>query len=114
MDGLQLAPREPDAYEPVRSKTCIRVLHRLGTTEAGLLRFGFKVLDLAFDFQDRRHVCGLEPSPDRPRYHCLSYTWGNPFLDGDLFLDTFVAAGEDYSDRHLLPIICDGKTLQVR
>ena len=113
MEGPSIQ-RERYIYEPLPSKTCVRVLRREPLTKDGLLQFSFRILDLAFDYRNPRYRRGLEPSLDFPIFHCLSYTWGNALPDGDLFHDDFVAAEDAYSDKLLFPIVCDGKLLKVR
>ncbi|KAK4160198.1 heterokaryon incompatibility protein-domain-containing protein [Cladorrhinum sp. PSN259] len=105
MSGIKMNPK-PFKYDPLPTKRCIRVLRRLGTADdasgSGLPNFSFKVLN-------------LDSNPkDPPYYHCLSYTWGNPLPDGDLFNKAFVAESESYSERVSFPVIVDGMVLQVQ
>lgn len=113
MDRDEQPSREPYVYSRLPANS-IRVLRRLGNTQDGLLHFSFEIIDILQDVVPVSYLRGTETDPGRLRYHCLSYTWGNPLPDGDLFHDEFIAAEDRYSGSVLFPIVCDGKLLQVQ
>ena len=85
-------------YSPLPTPSSIRLLRRLGDTSNGLLSFALDTVDLR----------------NRPQYHCLSYTWGNPYANGSLFREEFERAANEYDAANLFPIRVNGKSLKVR
>ncbi|KAJ3476925.1 hypothetical protein NLG97_g8980 [Lecanicillium saksenae] len=77
----------------------IRLLERLpSATSEGHLTFRVHT----------RHIEAPGPS-----YHCLSYTWGNPFAHGNGFSEHFYKVAEEYSPDTRIPIILDGRVFHV-
>ncbi|PGH27995.1 hypothetical protein AJ80_00250 [Polytolypa hystricis UAMH7299] len=93
---------EPYTYTPLPTPTSIRVLH----------------LDSIPEDQDNDLVhCSLKNIDlnDRPWFHALSYTWGNPYPVNDSFRDDY-AHQYAYHDRHdtsKRAIMCDGRVMYV-
>ncbi|OAA59289.1 Ankyrin and HET domain protein [Cordyceps fumosorosea ARSEF 2679] len=89
-------------HSKLPSTSSIRLLERLdsATTEGHLT---FKV--------HTRHI-----NESVLRYHCLSYTWGNPFAHGNGFEAGFEAASEAYaaSEAARVPVVLDGKLFYVQ
>ncbi|ODA81712.1 hypothetical protein RJ55_00215 [Drechmeria coniospora] len=86
-------------YDPLPSPSHIRLLQRCGTSTGGQLAFSLVT----------RHVDA--PAPD---YHCLSYTWGNPFAHGTHFVEHFDAVAAQYEARNAVDIVLDGRALRVQ
>ncbi|KAJ6789774.1 hypothetical protein PWT90_06479 [Aphanocladium album] len=77
----------------------VRLLERLpSATSEGHLTF-------------RVHTRHIEASG--PSYHCLSYTWGNPFAHGNGFSEHFNEVSEAYSPDTRIPIILDDQLFHV-
>lgn len=89
----------PFQYEPLPDKTHIRLLERQGKTEDGILSFGLI----------SRTIEGFGPE-----YHCLSYTWGNPFAHGNQFREHYVSVDSEYGQDNKLPILVNGQVLYIQ
>ena len=92
------ASDEPYIYTPLPSPSSIRLLHRLRRADDGLLNFSLETVDLR----------------DQPKYHCLSYTWGNPHANGVPFRNDFEAVAPEYGVTKLINIRCNGRILKIR
>ena len=72
------APPDPFEYEPLPTKTSIRLVYIVVQTEEDKalppLIFGAPQIQLVLETVDLQ---------DNPEYEALSYTWGSPFPDGD-------------------------------
>ncbi|TQW00534.1 HET domain-containing protein [Cordyceps javanica] len=86
-------------HSALPSHSCIRLLERLDSATAeGHLTF-------------RVHTRSVdEPGPS---YHCLSYTWGNPFAHGNGFAAHFHDVAQAYSPDARIPIVLDGQAFHV-
>lgn len=98
MAAANIDQEETYLYAPLPTPSSIRLLRRLDETSDGLLSFVLDVVDLH----------------DSPRYHCLSYTWGNPHANGDPFREDFERAVPEYSIANLTLIRVNGKSVEVR
>lgn len=87
------------AHSQLPSRSSIRLLERVeSVTAEGHLTF-------------RVHIRDIE-APG-PSYHCLSYTWGNPFAHGNGFSEYFSEVSHAYSPDSRIPIILDGQLFHV-
>jgi hypothetical protein len=91
----------PYEYLPLPDTSHIRLLRRQGpiATEDGILRFSLETRSL---------------DDEETRYHCLSYTWGNPFAHGVGFKAHFDAVDDQYTPSHSVPIIVDGQLMRIQ
>lgn len=91
----------PYKYQPLPDNTHIRLLRRQGpiTPEDELLRFTLETRSL--DDEDLR-------------YHCLSYTWGNPFAHGVGFREHFDSVHAEYEPSRSMPILVDGQVMHIQ
>ncbi|KAM5363563.1 hypothetical protein ACJZ2D_011947 [Fusarium nematophilum] len=87
------------AYDPLPSPSCIRLLRRAGRDASGTLRFTIQ----AFDIEN-----------EDVRYHCLSYTWGNPYANGVYSSPHFNSVNALYQPQHLVPVLVNEKTLHIQ
>lgn len=83
----------PYVYHPLPSPSHIRLLRRRGQTADGTLVFALTTRDI-------NDAAG-------PQYHCMSYTWGNPFAHGNHFDAHFDAVGAQYDAAHTVPVVLD-------
>ncbi|KAH7155265.1 heterokaryon incompatibility protein-domain-containing protein [Dactylonectria estremocensis] len=81
------------------SAGCIRLLERAGEDADGTLRFNIR-------------VCNI--NDDDLQFHCLSYTWGNPFANGVYGLDHFNAVNAEYMPENGVSILINGRTLRIQ
>ncbi|KAH7156782.1 heterokaryon incompatibility protein-domain-containing protein [Dactylonectria macrodidyma] len=88
----------PFVYVPL-SSGCIRLLERAGEDADGTLRFNIR-------------VCNI--NDDDLQFHCLSYTWGNPFANGVYGLDHFNSVSADYVPENGVSILVNGRTLRIQ
>lgn len=86
------------AYSPLPEASSIRLLERLNRDDRGPLRFSLK-------------VCSLD-DPDL-QYHCLSYTWRNPFAHGRGFEEFYETMDPMYTPHDAVSIVVDGRPLHV-
>lgn len=85
-------------YSPLPDGSSIRLLRRLGREEPGEMRFSLKSYNL--------------DDPDL-RYHCFSYTWGNPFAHGRRFEEFYNAMNTLYTPHDGETIVVDGFEMKV-
>ncbi|KAJ2970309.1 hypothetical protein NQ176_g8252 [Zarea fungicola] len=86
-------------YLTLANSSSIRLLERLPSSTAdGQLSFRVRTRDL---------------NEDGPCYHCLSYTWGNPFAHGNGFSDHFQEVAPSYAPETCIPIVLDGAVFYV-
>ncbi|KAI9901787.1 hypothetical protein N3K66_003604 [Trichothecium roseum] len=97
MDPTTLAPY---TYKPLPTDSSIRLITRLGTGPTGHLRLSLSTHDLDTEI----------PTP----FHCLSYTWGNPFAHGGPFKAHYDAVADDYSPKNKIPVEVDGRLLYIQ
>lgn len=90
----------PYMYKPLPTDSSIRLITRLGTGPSGHLRLSLSTHDLDADI----------PTP----FHCLSYTWGNPFAHGGPFKAHYDAVADDYSPKNKIPVEVDGRLLYIQ
>lgn len=86
------------SYDPLPNASSIRLLRRLGHDERAPLRFSLQTYNL--------------DDPDL-RYHCLSYTWRNPFAHGRVFGDCYWEMDPAYVPHDAATIMIDGRPLRV-
>ncbi|KAJ6439664.1 lariat debranching enzyme [Purpureocillium lavendulum] len=91
--------RLPYIYEPLPSTSHIRLLKRDGTRQDGRLRFKLVTRHVA---DDR----GLD-------YHCMSYTWGNPFAHGRFFSEHYESVAPRYEPESMVAIDLDGREIRI-
>ncbi|KAH7061726.1 hypothetical protein BKA63DRAFT_528060 [Paraphoma chrysanthemicola] len=91
-------------YEPL-NPTSIRLLRRKGKTESGMLKFEMETHDLGLH--------SIPHNEDLPPYHCLSYTWGNPYPNCVGFQDEFDRVAPEYGHAQQFPVLCNGKILHI-
>lgn len=91
----------PYKYQPLPDSSHIRLLRRQGpvTPEDGILRFTLETRSL---------------DGEATRYHCLSYTWGNPFAHGVGFRAHFDAVDSEYTPSRSVPIVVDGQLMRIQ
>lgn len=89
----------PFIYEPLPSHSSIRLLQRNGTAADGRLCFIVQIRDLECE---------------RVKYHCLSYTWGNPYADGVYARKRSDSVNEQYDASNRVPIYVNGRTLYIQ
>ncbi|PMD54000.1 ankyrin [Hyaloscypha bicolor E] len=77
-----------------------------------MINISIKVVDLAPEPWTSPYNRRDRTVPERPPFHCLSYTWGNPHAKGNGFEDSFKAHSAEYED--LVDIKCDGKILKIQ
>lgn len=86
-------------HSPLPNLSSIRLLERLpSATAEGHLTFRVRT----------RNIDEAGPS-----YHCLSYTWGNPYAHGVGFSAHFESVAERYAEDSHLPIILDRKLFYI-
>ncbi len=86
-------------HSKLQNISSIRLLERLASaTTADHLTF-------------RVHTRNIEEPG--PSYHCLSYTWGNPFAHGNGFSEHFENVSPSYAPAARVPIILDGHVFYV-
>lgn len=90
----------PYVYEPLPSTSHIRLLRREATGPDGTLRFSLTT----------RRVADAKG----PDYHCLSYTWGNPFAHGRYFSEHFESVAPQYEPESTVAIELDGRELRIQ
>lgn len=84
-------------YEHLPGQSRIRLLERLATSPDGTLRFSLTTR--AIDHG--------------PEFHCISYTWGNPFAHGNQFREHFDAVTPQYDWSNQFPILVNEKLLYI-
>ncbi|KAH6900147.1 heterokaryon incompatibility protein-domain-containing protein [Thelonectria olida] len=89
---------QPFVYESL-PPSCIRLLERDGRTSDGRLRFNIRVSNI---------------TDSNLQYHCLSYTWGNPYANGVYSIDRFDAVDEDYAPEKQVPILVNEQVLHIQ
>lgn len=89
---------EGHSYNPLPDGSSIRLLRRLGRGEPSPMHFSLQ----AYSLDD----------PDL-RYHCLSYTWGNPFAHGRRFEESYNAMNPLYTPHDGESIVVDGFPMKV-
>ncbi|UNI20151.1 hypothetical protein JDV02_006269 [Purpureocillium takamizusanense] len=90
----------PYVYSPLPSTSHIRLLRREDPGPDGTLRFSLTT----------RHV----GDPKAPDYHCLSYTWSNPFAHGRYFSEHFESVAPRYEPGSTVAVELDGRTLRIQ
>lgn len=85
-------------HRPLPNAHSIRLLRKEPAGPEGILSFSLHTRDLH------------EPSP---AYHCLSYTWGNPFAHGVSFRRSYEDKQAGYGPGCTVPILVDGRRLSV-
>ncbi|OCK78539.1 hypothetical protein K432DRAFT_394682 [Lepidopterella palustris CBS 459.81] len=85
-------------YSPLLTGTSIRLLQTHGKDKSGILQCSLKIVDLN----------------DEPKYHALSYTWGNPHANGTHFQEYYKAVAPEYVAETTILILCDGKAIRVQ
>ncbi|SPO06826.1 uncharacterized protein DNG_09520 [Cephalotrichum gorgonifer] len=92
-------PSSPhEAYAPLSDGSSIRLLRRLNRNQPGPMRFSIEHHNLS--------------DPDLA-YHCLSYTWGNPFAHGRGFSEFYDEVSPLYRPDRTVPIIVDERPMRV-
>lgn len=91
----------PYEYQPLPDSSHIRLLRRQGpiAPDDGILRFSLETRSL---------------DDEETRYHCLSYTWGNPFAHGVGFKQHFDAVDAEYTPSRSVPIVVDGQLMRIQ
>ena len=90
--------REPFKYDALPDSSHIRLLERLGYSNDGILRLGLIVRPID------------APGPD---YHCISYTWGNPFAHGNQFRSHYDSVADQYKPEQGIPILVNERVLYI-
>lgn len=85
-------------HEPLPDNNAIRLLKREPSDSDGPPAFSLHIRNLEEPF---------------PAYHCLSYTWGNPFAHGVPFREEFLLKDPEYGLSSLAPILVNGKALRI-
>jgi hypothetical protein len=98
---------EKYVYTALPAPNCFRLLRLPGFDDRGeqiVPQYSIHVINPR-DYQD---------TDREPLYHCLSYTWSNPYPDGSsLFQESFEEHNPKYAPDRTFPIICDDKVLHV-
>ena len=100
------------SHSPLPSRTSIRLVRRDGIDANGMINISLKTIDLAGEPLVSPYDNRDPTVPERPPFHCLSYTWGNPHANGNIFEDKFKAHEAEYEG--LVDIKCDGKILKIQ
>ncbi|KAH8681905.1 hypothetical protein BX600DRAFT_544374 [Xylariales sp. PMI_506] len=104
---------EAFSFEPLRTSTSIRLVRRCGLDAGGLINISLETVDL---LSPRKQSPYFPPNPtgrNRPWFHCLSYTWGNPHAYGNGFEEDFRKQAEDHDPAKVFEIRCNGKILKI-
>ncbi|CAM1504189.1 Fc.00g017800.m01.CDS01 [Cosmosporella sp. VM-42] len=87
------------AYDTLPTYSSIRLLQRIGKDAKGTLQFSVRICDL---------------EKEDTKYHCLSYTWGNPHANGVFRQNFFTSADAQYTQQNSLPINVDGQLVYIQ
>ncbi|KAF7591830.1 hypothetical protein BBP40_001027 [Aspergillus hancockii] len=90
-------PTESYTYEPLPTPTSIRLIQVKGRDQNGTLHVQLKTIDLK----------------DKPWFHAVSYTWGNPHTELPHVQETHAAYNKNYPPGYREPIVANGKRLFV-
>jgi hypothetical protein len=92
----------PFQYDPLPDPSHIRLLEKLDADDDGTLRFSLSPYDLS------------SADHQRKAYHCLSYTWGNPFAHGGPFREHFTAIDAQYSPANKVLVLINEQPMRIQ
>lgn len=87
----------PFEYQHLPGQSHIRLLERLDKAPDGTLRFAIKLREI----------------DQGPEFHCISYTWGNPFAHGNQFREHFDSVAPQYAWSNKIPILVNDRLLYI-
>lgn len=97
---VNLSDFPPYEYLPLPGESYIRLLRRQKTaSQDGILRFTLENRSL---------------DDSTTRYHCLSYTWGNPLAKGVNFREDYEKVDSEYGPSSTVPVIVDNQLLYIQ
>ena len=97
------APPPGFQYDPLPGPSHIRLLEKLEADgDDGTLRFSLSPYDLS------------SADHQRKAYHCLSYTWGNPFAHGGPFREHFTAVDAQYSPANRVLVLINEQPVLIQ
>ena len=88
---------KPYVYQPLPTGRSIRLFRTYGKDEKGRIRGTLKIVDL----------------DDKPKYHCLSYTWMCPPTDGILPEEISQLKSTEQVNDDPIPIVCDDQIINI-
>ncbi|KAF2259968.1 hypothetical protein CC78DRAFT_523987 [Lojkania enalia] len=104
---------QPYLYSPLPTRSSIRLVRRKENDIYGRICISLQTIDLAWPPVITPYRLQKPTGPERPWFHCLSYTWGNPHASGNGLEDHFHSHEKEYDVKNVTDIVCDGKILKI-